>query len=151
MSAADHLSQPQFFHATNAEFSPGQELTREGAWRAKNPRLVPELDAAKRDLGGGETYYSPRGNSVLNLFPTNNENHPVEDHLYYGDRSLLASGESASYGKHVYAVEHVTNAGRPAKAHKPDPNYTAEGMTGAYRTKNKLRVVGKVDQAGKLL
>lgn len=151
MAASDHLSQPQFYHATDHDFSPGETLTREGAWRAKHPGMVPELEASKRDLGGGETYYRPRGNSALNLFPTNNENHPVEDHLYYGDKGFVSSGESAGYGKHVYAVEHVTPSGRPAKANKPDPNYTREGMTGAYRTKNQLRVVGKVDQSGNLL
>lgn len=147
MAATDHLSGAQFFHASPHEFKPGDELTREGAWRAKNPRLAADLDAGKMEMDG-DTWYSHRNNQLLGMFPTNNQNHPVEDHLYYGDQGFVTSGESAGYGGHVYQVEHVTNTGRPAKKHTPDPNYTSEGMSGAYRTKNRLRVVGEVDQNG---
>lgn len=150
MSADENLSGPQFFHMSNHEFEPGHVLTREGAWRANNPGLTAELDAGKRDYGDGP-YYSFGGHSVLNLFKTNEANHPVEDHLYYGDRSLLASADAGMYGKNRYAVEHITRTGRPSKTHKPDPNYTREGMTGAYRTTNRLRVIGKVDERGNLL
>lgn len=144
MAASDHLSGAQFFHGTPHEFKPGDELTREGAWRATHPNLTAELDASRGTSG----YYSPRGNSVLNVFPSNSDNHPVEDHLYYGDQSFLRSGESRSYGGHVYAVEPLTAAGRKPKSHQPDPNYTSEGMSGAYRTRGKLRVLHEVDHEG---
>lgn len=154
MAASDHLSSAQFFHGSPHQFMPGDELTREGAWRANHPHQVAELDAAKRDIGGGETFYSPKGNSPLRMYPSNNDGHPVEDHLYYGDRSFFGSGEAAGYGGknggagHVYAVEPLTAAGRKPKSHQADPNYTSEGMSGAYRTKGKLRVLHEVDHEG---
>jgi hypothetical protein len=140
MSADDHLS-PQFFHGSPAQFNPGDELTREGAWRAKYPSAAERLDKGRSSTG-----YYPEGWKYGTK--TNDDNHPVEDHLYYGDRSLLDSGESKSYGGHVYAVEPLTPAGKPSKSHRPDPNYTSEGMTGAYRTKGKLRVIHEVDSNG---
>lgn len=141
MTASDHLSGAQFFHASNHEFKPGDELTREGAWRASHPGAAEKLDASRSSTG-----YYPDGWKYGSK--TNDDNHPVEDHLYYGDHSFVQSGESKSYGKNVYAVEPLTGAGRKPKSHQPDPNYTSEGMTGAYRTKGKLRVLGKVDPNG---
>lgn len=129
MAASDHLSPGQFFHGTPHQFKPGDELTREGAFAAKHSES--QIKTAKR--------YG---------IPTE------EDHLYYGDHSFLISGEAQGYsGKdggsgHVYAVEPLTPAGRKPKSHQPDPNYTGEGMTGAYRTKGKLRVLHEVDPNG---
>lgn len=147
MAASDHLSPLQdaarYFHGSNAEFKPGDVLSREGAFRAKHPEAAKRIDANTSASGwnSGPTYG----------WKTNDDNHPIEDHLYYGDQSLLKSGESAGYGKNLYEVEHVTKAGRPSNSHKPDPNYTNEGLTGAFRTTNRLRVVGKVDQQGNRL
>jgi hypothetical protein len=131
MAASDHLNGQQFFHGTPHQFNPGDELTREGAFRAKHSEA--QVKIAQR--------YG---------IPTE------EDHLYYGDKSFLSSGEAAGYGSkegggnagHVYAVEPLTASGRKPKSHQPDPNYTAEGMTGAYRTKGKLRVLHEVDHEG---
>jgi hypothetical protein len=146
MAASDHLSQPQFFHATDAEFKPGDVLSREGAWRAGHPDAAAKLDQNRTESG-----FHPEGWRYGYGAKLNNDNHPMEDHLYYGDRGFVQSGEASSYGKNLYAVEHVTKSGRPSNTHKPDPHYTNEGMAGAYRTTNRLRVVGKADRGGNLL
>jgi hypothetical protein len=146
MAASDHLG-PQFYHSSDHPFQPGQVLTREGAWSAKHPEAAAKIAATRSDYGGGDVYY-PGTHKYAPGFPTNNENHPVEDHLHYGDRAFVTSGESKGYGAHTYAVEPLTSAGRRSNKHTPDPNYTSEGMTGAYRTKGQLRVLHEVDQNG---
>lgn len=149
MAASDHLNGQQFYHTSNHAFEPGHELTREGAFAANYPHAAAKLEASKSDYGNGEVYYPDTWKHAPG-YKTNNDNYPVENHLYYGDRSLLGAG-SEMYGKHTYAVQPVTNAGRAAKTHQEDPNYTSEGMSGAYRTKGKLRVLHEVDQHGNKL
>lgn len=135
MAASDHLSQPQFFHGSAEKFEPGHILTREGAWRGFQRKYSPGITDEQLDQRAARHRQW-------------NFEEPRESHLYYGDRSLLDSGESVGYGGHVYAVAPETPAGRPTKVHKPDPNYTKEGMTGAYRTTGRLRVLHEVDREG---
>lgn len=142
MAASDHLG-AQWFHASDSVHAPGTILTREGAWAHKHPDAAAKIEATKSDYGNGDVYY-PGTHRYAPGYPTNNENHPVEDHLYYGDRSFMSSGESKGYGAHTYAVEPITAKGRAITRHQLDPNYTDEGMTGAYRTKGQLRVIGEV-------
>lgn len=143
MAARDNLNGQQFYHASNHVFQPGQVLSREGAWSAKHPEAAAKIEATKSDYGNGDVYYSGTHKYAAG-YPTNNDNHPVEDHLYYGDQSFMKSGESKGYGGHTYAVQPITASGRPSSKHQPDPNYTSEGMTGAYRTKGRLRVLHEV-------
>lgn len=146
MAASDHLG-PQWFHGTNAEFKPGDVLSREGAWRANHPDAAAKLHASEETddfTGKPYTSYSFQGKdwNMNHLWPTNKDGHPVEDHLYVGDHSFMESGENGGYGKNVYQVEPV----RKSTKFQPDPNYTREDMTGAYRTKGQLRVVRKVNE-----
>jgi len=147
MAASDHLNGQQFYHSSDHVFQPGQELTREGAWSAKHPAAAEKIEATKSDYGNGDVYY-PGTFRHAPGYKTNNSNFPVEDHLHYGDHDFLRSGESKGYGAHTYAVQPVTAAGRPVSKHQPDPNYTSEGLAGAYRTKGKLRVLHEVDENG---
>lgn len=147
MAASDHLNGQQFYHASNHTFEPGQVLTRQGAFSAKYPSAAAKIEAGKSDYGNGDVYY-PDSQRHAPGFKTDNNNFPVEDHLYYGDRSFIASGENKGYGSRTYAVQPVTAAGRPSNKHQPDPHYTSEGMTGAYRTKGGLRVLHEVDEHG---
>jgi hypothetical protein len=133
MAASDHLNGQQFYHSSDHAFQPGQMLTREGAWNAKNPTLANDPAALKR-----YKLHSPGG-------PYED---PAEDHLYYADKSFLSSGEAKGYGQHTYAVEPLTASGRKPRGHQPDPHYTSEGMTGAYRTRGQLRVLHEVDEQG---
>jgi len=147
MAASDHLNGQQFYHTSNHVFPPGHELSREGAFAANHPHAAAKLEASKSDYGNGEVYYPDTWRHAPG-YKTNNDNYPVEDHLYYGDKSFVSSGGNKMYGGHTYAVQPVTNAGRPVSKHQPDPNYTREGMTGAYRTKGRLRVLHEVDEHG---
>ena len=149
MAASDHLG-PQWYHASDHDFAPGHVLTREGAWSAKHPEAAAKIHATKSDYGNGDVYY-PATHRIAPGYPTNDQNHPVEDHLHYGDAGFVRSGEAKGYGAHTYAVEPITTTGRKITKHQADPNYTDEGLTGAYRTRGQLRVLGKVNASGELL
>lgn len=146
MAASDHLG-PQFYHASDHTFEPGQVLTRQGAFAAKYPSAAAKIEAGKSNYGNGDVYY-PNSQRHAPGFKTDNNNYPVEDHLYYGDQSFMKSGESKGYGGHTYAVQPITPTGRPSSKHQPDPNYTSEGMGGAFRTKGQLRILHEVDPHG---
>lgn len=138
MSAADHLSGEQFFHSSNADFKPGDVLTRESAWRAKtgaaSPKTLSRFDTDPRPMSEKGPQYAFGG-------PVNHEGHPATEHLHYGNHDFVSNGDSADYGRHTYAVAPESGA-----AHEPDPMYPAEA--GAFRTSGRLRVLRKVSSGG---
>lgn len=137
MSAQDNLSPDQFFHGTKHEFSPGEVLTREGAWRAILKNRGHSDEGIERLAEQHRRF---------------NFEDPKEQHLYYADHSLLGADVANMYAHegHIYAVQPETSNGRKITKHSPDPHYKSYGG-GAYRTTGRLRILHEVNEKGEQL
>lgn len=129
--SGEHLLNPQqFFHTSNTEFAPGHELTREGAWRARQKSYGLDDATIDRAAANHRRFHFEE---------------PRESHLYYGDRSFLPEAGTGMYGQHTYEVQPVTSRGAKINKHSLDPHYKETDRT-AYRTTGRLKVVRKLSE-----